>query len=172
MKRARGRLGRAQAGGRPASGRKRKTRLQGGSARHCRGLWATGNPRVQGPTMQTQGVRLRLSKECRRCNAAGKYSNISEESTPQTRRARSKAPFPARPEAQGISKGASPPEREPHPHGYHSRQGAFFPRIVAPRRRAFRVQVSAPRRIPPAGAASTCHLSSRANECLSGSPTR
>lgn len=96
MKRARGRLGRAQAGGRPASERKRKTRLQGGSARHCRGLWATGNPRVQGPTMQTRGVRLRLSKECRRCNAAGKYSNISEESTPQTSRARGNAPFPAR----------------------------------------------------------------------------
>ena len=77
MKRDRGRLGRVQAGERPTSGRKRKARLQGGSARHCRGLWATGIPRVQGPTMQTRGVRPQPSTEGRRCNAAGKYSNIS-----------------------------------------------------------------------------------------------
>ena len=181
MKRDRGRLGRVQAGERPTSGRKRKARLQGGSARHCRGLWATGIPRVQGPTMQTRGVRPQPSTEGRRCNAAGKYSNIS-------RKAHRK------PEELGATRHeghrTSPPEREPHPHGYRSRRGAFFPRAVAHRRRAFRAQVPAPRRAPSAGAASyppaphpICSAShpltcfgmpppSRANADLSGSSTR
>src|SRR5699024_2355179 len=50
-----------------------RARSERRSARRCRGLWATGIPRVQGPTMQTRSFR-RIGTHPNPSKAIAKYS--------------------------------------------------------------------------------------------------